>query len=103
MTTWRVLLRGADFPLAGQGGALFGFYATRWVEAEDEKGAFAAAVKQLRAASELADVPQGCGAQINAEEITELSPGRVAVDRTGLTFFRMATSSATRSESECTT
>ena len=104
MTTWRVLLRGENFPLDTQEGApLMGFFATRWVEAADEEGAFAAAVKLLRKHPDLAGVPRGCGADIVSEEITELSPGRVPPQREGLTLFRMATSGATKSESECTT
>ena len=80
-----------------------GFFATRWVEAADEQGAFAAAVALLREAPELAGVPAGCGANIVSEAIAELPPGRVPPQREGLTLFRMATSGATKSESECTT
>ncbi len=90
-----MLLRGDNFPLDAQEGApLMGFYATRWVEAADEEGAFAAAVAQLREAPELSGIPQGCGANIVSEEITELSPGQVPPARQGLTTFRMATSGA---------
>ncbi|WP_379546242.1 hypothetical protein ACFCW2_10545 [Qipengyuania sp. DSG2-2] len=71
-----------------------GFYATRWVEAADEEEAFHKAVMLLREAPELAGVPKGCGADIVSEEITRLPAGQVPPQREGLTFFRMATSSA---------
>ena len=95
MKTWRVLLRGENFPLDTQQGApLMGFYATRWVAAPDEQGAFAAAVEQLREAPELSGIPKGCGANIVSEDIAELPHGQVPPERRGLTTFRMATSSA---------
>jgi hypothetical protein len=51
MPIYRVMVEGCDFPgrMFGEPNKLFGFFATRWSEAEDDHTAERAVIESLRA------------------------------------------------------
>ena len=90
MALFRVLLHGKGFPgvILGKSSPI-GFYATRFVEADNEQEAEVAAVAVLRESHEL-KVPaehRTPGAKVFVEEISNVPQTTERVPNAGFTFY----------------
>jgi len=74
MPWFRCSLRGENFPLTRDGkSGPWGFFATRWVEAQDAAAAELKAVDMIRRDKTFADMPHTTTPMIYLEEIGELA------------------------------
>jgi hypothetical protein len=90
MTEWRVFLNGQNFWLQSEGvPKRFGFYTTRFVEAQDPDAAETAAVQMLREDVTLQHVlnDRSDPPMIYAEEITEAVKRDPEYGNTGYSFY----------------
>ncbi len=106
MNRFRFFLEGENFPLPQEGSdekVAMGWFATRWAEGETLDHALTDVMRQIRHHPQLSAVPRGRGATVTVLEATQISPGQAGPARDSLSFYRMATSGAKQSESECKT
>jgi hypothetical protein len=97
MPWYRCFVRGENFPLKRPGhgkrksSGLFGFYATRWVDAIDPDAAELRCVELLRRDKDLTQIKrvEGVTPMIFIEEIEELRGEPETHPGSGFTFFAM--------------
>ena len=91
---YRCLINGEDFPLAQDGQTrMFGFYVTRWVEAESEEVAELKAIEALKREPRFDFPPElrDPRSRVTFEEITPVEPDDVPEVLPGMTWYPMET------------